>query len=44
LINARIKLFETGLTESMAELCFGMLADILLELLPETTVVTNFLA
>jgi hypothetical protein len=44
LINARIKLFEAGLAESVAKFCFGMLADVFFELLPESAIITDFLA
>lgn len=42
-INTRIKLFNTGLTEAMAEFGFGVVAEIFFQLLPEAPVVADLL-
>jgi hypothetical protein len=42
--NARIKFFNTGLAETMAEFGLGMFSQIVFQLLPEPAVVTNVFA
>jgi hypothetical protein len=41
LVNSRIKLFDTWLTDTVAEFGLGMFADIFLQLLPESSVIAN---
>ena len=42
-VNTRIKLFDTGLAETMAEFGLGVIAEIFFQLLPEAPVIADFL-